>query len=78
MALDEREYVNERYKLPDKIKEARIEELRQRFEAATPKQTRRFEIPLPQSNGAIAVMAIIFGCAMAAIVIGIVKLTASP
>ena len=75
MALEEREYVNQRYRLSEQHKEARMDDLRRRFEEATPKHTKRFKFPFPTSTAAIAIGAILFGCATAAIVIGIVKLT---
>lgn len=55
MSLDERDYMNEQapYKLPDEEKERRLREMRERFEAATPRTPSKrfnFEFRLPESR----------------------------
>lgn len=64
MSLDDRDYMNEPdpYKLPDEVKEGRLREMRDRFEAATPRTRSKglnFEFPFPESRaGFWAVIAI--------------------
>lgn len=82
MALDDREYARERYRLPERKKREIVAKIRRRFDVATPKAKRRrrqIEIPmpeLPESPAAMLAIAGAIGLAAAAVIIGVVSLIA--
>jgi len=73
MALNDREYARERYRLPERKKRQRTERVRKRLEAATPRpKGKAIEIPIPQTTAGLVLLTIAGGLAIAAVMIGVV------